>query len=140
VGDVHFDGLTAFHQFEQVVLQRGLPPGEGVQLVFQVGQLPGADVAVLEQLAVAVLAGADGLDVGLLPGRVPVQVAERRFHGHQLVLLLPMGLLPLGDLRQLGQRPPPVVDPGQLRVDVGEVEQQTLHGGVSSHAGVLRCR
>ena len=61
---VGLDGLAPLHQLQQVVLQRTAAAAEGGQLVLQVAQLLRGDGTGLQELAVAVLAGADLLDGG----------------------------------------------------------------------------
>ena len=90
-----------------------------------------------EDLLVAVGAGADALDVAFEAADVAVQVARPGLHLHQLVLRRAHRRLGRGQLGVLGQRAAAVGEPVELGVDVGEVQQAPLDGGVGLHWGVL---
>ena len=135
--DVHADGLALLHDLELLVLEHALPAGEGLELVLQVGGLLGAHAGAREDLLVAVGPGADPLDVAFEAPDVAIQVARPGLHLHQRVLRRAHRRLGRGQLGVLGQGPPAVREPRELGVDVGEVQQASLGGGVGLHWGFL---
>ena len=131
--DVDADRLALLHHLELLVLQHGLPAGQRLQLVLQVGGLLGPDPGAGQQRVVPLGPGPDTVDVPLQPADVPVQITGRRLGLDQLVLGRAHRGLGRGQRGVLGQRAAPVGEPGQFGVDVGEIEQSLLDSGVGLH-------
>ena len=85
-----------------------------------------ADLPGVQPGAVPVDPGADLLDVAFGPALLPGQVAELGLGHDDLVLELAGAGLKPGELGDFGQAAPAVVEPGELGVQVGQVQQAEL--------------
>ena len=89
--------------------------------------------------AVPVDPGPHLLDVGLGLGLLPLQVPGPGLQRGQLIPQLAVTLLQRADLFVFGQGAPAVLEPGQLGVDLGELQQPALRLGRCFHVATLAC-
>src|SRR4051794_33208141 len=126
-------GLPALHQLEHLVLQVGLPPVQRLQLVLQAGDLlgrrPGVDPRLVPRRPLA-----DGLDVGLQPLLLAVEVTDLGLGPDDVVGEGPLRLLGRLDGGELGEGAPAVSELREGDVLGSEGQQLLLVEVVSLHA------
>ena len=132
-------GLQLLHHLELGVLQVGDPPVQRPDLVLQVLQiLRRGDLAGVDALLVPRLPLTDLIDIGVGLLLLPLQVADLGVGGDQVAV--DHGLL-RGQVRKglvLGQRFALVRDLIQLQVEILQVQQPALDGGLGVQSRLLR--
>jgi len=139
VGLHDLGGLELLHHLELGVLQVGDPPLERPDLVLQVLQVARrGDLAGVEPLLVARAALADLLDVAVGLLLLTLQVTDLGVGGDQVTV--DHGLLGDQVLQGLvlGQRRALVRDLIQLQVEILQVQQPALDGGLGVQSQLLR--